>query len=66
MSTKQADTGEVKLEKVTLIAKHTHAGLQYEANDQIEVNAVEKAWLIRHGRVAAPAEQAPAANKAKE
>ena len=66
MSTKQADTAEVQREKVTLIAEHTHAGKKLKVGDQISVTAVEKEWLIRHQRVAAPAEQAPAAAKAKE
>ncbi|WP_275629808.1 hypothetical protein [Pseudomonas sp. 273] len=65
MSTKQADTGEVKRKKVTLIAAHTHGDQDYKVGDTIEVTPIEKDWLIRHERIA-PAEQAPAATKAKE
>lgn len=67
MSTKQAaETAEVQREKVTLIAGHKHAGQQYKAGDKIDVTAIEKEWLIRHERIAPPAEQAAATAKVKE
>lgn len=40
--------------KVTLIAAHTHAGKACAEGDVIEVTATEKAFLIRHRKVAAP------------
>lgn len=72
MSTKQAPAAKQdtpaapQLEKVTLIAAHTHADEECQDGDQIEVTATEKEWLIRHGRIAAPAGQAAAADSAKE
>lgn len=72
MSTKQAAAAKQdapaapQLEKVTLIAPHTHADKECKVGDQIEVTATEKDWLIRHQRIAPPAGQATAAEPAKE
>jgi hypothetical protein len=41
-----------KLETVTLLKPHTHAGVGYQAGDRIEVNPVEKAWLIEQNIIA--------------
>lgn len=58
MSTKQvADTAEVKREKVILIADHIHGEQKCKTGDEISVTSIEKEWLIRHKRIAAPADQ---------
>jgi hypothetical protein len=44
-----------QLEKVKLLKKHTHKGIEYASDADIEVNEREKAWLITHGIIAAPA-----------
>lgn len=69
MSTKQeqaADQVKTETVKVKLIAVHTHAGQQCKEGDEIEVTEVEKAWLIRHKRIAPPADQPQSTAKAKE
>lgn len=67
MSTKQEQAADqVKTEKVKLIAVHTHAGEQCKEGGEIEVTEVEKAWLIRHKRIAPPADQPQSTAKAKE
>ena len=47
--------------KVTLAKAHTHAGQDYQAGDQIEVDTATAQWLQTQG-VTAPA---PAADTAK-
>ncbi|WP_435608478.1 DUF7210 family protein [Pseudomonas knackmussii] len=55
---------EQQLEKVTLIAPHKHAGAKCQAGDEIEVNAIEKAFLLQHKKIAgASQEAAPAAKE---
>lgn len=67
MSSKQATAAaEPKLEKVLLIAPHTHAGKPCKAGDSIDVSEAEKNWLIRHNKVAGPAAATSAAPAAKE
>lgn len=34
--------------KVTLIARHTHAGQEYEPGAEISVSRPETAWLLEH------------------
>lgn len=41
-----------KLETVTLIAPHTHAGITKQSGDTLQVNAADKHWLAEHGRIA--------------
>lgn len=50
-----------KTEKVKLIADHTHRDKPCKADDEIEVTEREKAWLIRHEKVADPAKPATTA-----
>lgn len=38
---------------VTLITPHTHADRDYSAGESLDVSEVERAWLIRHGVIAA-------------
>jgi hypothetical protein len=52
---KPTAANEPKLETVTLLKPHTHVGIGYKAGDKIEVNTVEKAWLIEQQIIAAPA-----------
>ncbi|CAD5107236.1 DUF7210 family protein [Zestomonas carbonaria] len=67
MSSKtDAQAAVPKLETVTLLQAHTHAGVDYAKGDTIEVTATEKEWLIRHETVAGQAGTQPAAAKAKE
>lgn len=40
------------MHKVTLLKPHTHAGRDYPAGAQIEVNAPVRDWLIARGIVA--------------
>ena len=49
-----------KLEKVTLLKDHTHAGKPYAEGDTIEVNVADKQWLIDREIIAAPGATAPA------
>lgn len=49
-----------KLEKVTLLEDHTHAGTPYAKGGTIEVNNADKQWLIAQGIIAAPSAAAPA------
>lgn len=59
-----AATDEQQLEKVKLIAPHKHAGVKLQADDEIEVNAIEKAFLLKHKKIAgASQEAAPAAKE---
>ncbi|MBG7226168.1 hypothetical protein I5G52_26250 [Pseudomonas aeruginosa] len=44
----------------------THGEQKCKTGDEISVTSIEKEWLIRHKRIAAPADQAAAAGKAKE
>ncbi len=37
-----------KLEKITLTAPHTHAGVEYPPGTTLYVNAHDKAWLEKH------------------
>ncbi len=55
MGAKDAKSAESVLEKVTLTKSHTHAGIEYEAGAEIEVNEADKAWLIANEVIAAPA-----------
>lgn len=57
---------EQKLEKVKLIAPHKHAGEKRAAGDEIEVNAIEKAFLLKHKKIAGAGETQEAAQAAKE
>lgn len=50
-----------KLEKVTLLKDHTHAGTPYAKGGTIEVNSADKQWLIDQEIIAAPVTTAPAA-----
>ncbi|WP_220814086.1 DUF7210 family protein [Pseudomonas paralcaligenes] len=54
-----AKAEEQKLEKVTLLKPHTHAGREYQEKDEIEVNIADKAWLIANKIIAG---DKPAAN----
>ena len=55
MSNKTAPAG-AKLEEVTLLKPHTHAGKKLAAGAKIRVNATDKQWLIDHKVIAgAPA-----------
>lgn len=56
-----AKAEEPKTEKVKLIADHTHCDKPCKAGDEIEVTEREKAWLIRHEKVADPAKPATTA-----
>lgn len=47
--------GIAPLETVTLLKPHTHAGVDYKADDKIEVNEADKAWLVANEVIAAPA-----------
>ncbi|WP_374439134.1 DUF7210 family protein [Pseudomonas panipatensis] len=58
-----AATDEQQLEKVTLIAPHKHAGVKLQAGDEIEVNAIEKAFLVKHVKIAGDQEAASAAKE---
>ncbi|WP_435609917.1 DUF7210 family protein [Pseudomonas knackmussii] len=59
-----AATDEQQLENVKLIAPHKHAGVKLQAGDEIEVNAIEKAFLLKHKKIAgASQEAAPAAKE---
>lgn len=58
-----AATDEQQLEKVKLIAPHKHAGVKLQAGDEIEVNAIEKAFLVKHGKIAGDQEAASAAKE---
>lgn len=49
-----------KLEKVSLLKDHTHAGTPYAKGDTIEVNSADKQWLIDREIIAAPIATAPA------
>jgi hypothetical protein len=49
---KATEAAAPKLETVTLLKPHTHAGVGYPAGDKIEVNPVEKAWLIEQNIIA--------------
>ena len=55
---------EQLLEKVTLIATHKHAGEKCKAGDEIEVNSIEKEFLLQHKKIAGEnQEAAPAAQE---
>lgn len=54
---KDEPTSRPPLVKVTLLTAHTHAGVDYQAGDTIQVNQVEKAWLIEQHVIAADAAQ---------
>lgn len=58
-----AATDEQQLEKVKLIAPHKHAGVKLQAGDEIEVNAIEKAFLVKHRKIAGDQEAASAAKE---
>ena len=57
MSTEEK-AAQAKLEKVKLLKKHTHQGIEHAVDAVIEVNEREKAWLIAQEiiAVAAPKE----------
>ncbi|TBU75199.1 DUF7210 family protein [Phytopseudomonas daroniae] len=66
MSTKEPKPVEIKRETVELIANHKHAGVQRVPGNKIEVTAAEKAWLIRHNKIAGPTPtEQPAATATK-
>ncbi len=55
MSAKDAKQNEPKLEEVELLKPHEHGGEQHPAGAKILVNAPDKAFLIEHEIIAAPA-----------
>lgn len=55
MSKPEAKAEQQKLEKVTLLKDHTHGGKPFKDGAEIEVNEVDKAWLIQQKIIAAPA-----------
>lgn len=55
-----------KLEKVTLIAPHTHAGVEYPPGTPLYVNARDKAWLEEHECIAKAGTPTPVASSATE
>ncbi|PTQ70355.1 hypothetical protein [Pseudomonas sp. GV071] len=44
-------------EEVTLTGSHTHKGIAIEVGEKIYVTPKQKAFLVEHGKVAAPAKQ---------
>lgn len=62
-NTQGATSADVKLEKVKLIAAHKHAGKKLQEGDEIEVNSIEKAFLLQHKRIAGNHQDAAAAAK---
>ena len=46
---------KAQLEKVKLLKKHTHQGIEYAIGAEIPVNECEKTWLIAQEIIAAPA-----------
>jgi len=49
-----------KKEKVVLIADHKHAGQAFVSGDSIEVDEHERAFLIRHKKIAGTVKPASA------
>ncbi|QIE87333.1 DUF7210 family protein [Pseudomonas nitroreducens] len=62
-STQGANSGDAQLEKVKLIAPHKHAGKKLQKDDEIEVNPVEKEFLLQHKKIAGTPQNAAAAAK---
>ncbi|ARN34719.1 hypothetical protein RSZ15_002423 [Pseudomonas aeruginosa] len=52
-----------KEEKVKLTARHTHAGMTYQAGAEIYVNALDKAFLVKHQKIAVETQDAATAAK---
>jgi hypothetical protein len=48
------DKAKVALEKVTLLDAHTHKGVKCKAGDSIDVNQVQKNWLIEQKKIEQP------------
>lgn len=55
-----------KQEKVVLIADHKHAGKHCAEGETIEVDEHEKAFLIRHKKIAGTAEKQSSTGTPKE
>lgn len=62
-NTQAAKAVDEQPEKVKLIAPHKHAGERLKAGDEIEVNSVEKAFLLQHKKIAGNTQDAAAAEK---
>lgn len=43
---------QTEVEDVVLQKHHIHCGHAYEPGEKISVNAVQKAWLIKHNVIA--------------
>ena len=52
-----------QLEKVKLIAPHKHAGEKLQDGDEIEVNSIEKTFLLKHKKIAGESQEAAPAAK---
>lgn len=63
-NTQAGKAADEQPEKVKLIAPHKHAGEKLKAGDEIEVNSIEKAFLLQHKKIAG--EPQDAAQAAKE
>lgn len=59
----EAPADEPKLETVKLIAPHKHAGKKRQAGDEIEVNSIEKEFLLKHKKIAGESQDAAPAAK---
>ena len=44
-------------EEVKLTGPHIHEGVELKAGDKLKVTAKQKSFLVKHGKVAAPANQ---------
>jgi len=64
-NTQGANSGDAQpqLEKVKLIAPHKHAGKKLQKDDEIEVNPIEKEFLLQHKKIAGTPQNAAAAAK---
>ncbi|WP_325438047.1 DUF7210 family protein [Pseudomonas nitroreducens] len=62
-NTQGANSGDAQLEKVRLIAPHKHAGKKLPEGAEIEVNSIEKEFLLQHKKIAGTPQSAAAAAK---
>lgn len=46
-----------------LTARHTHSGMTYQAGAEIYVNALDKAFLVKHQKIAVETQDAATAAK---
>jgi hypothetical protein len=55
MIAKTRASNDPSLVQVTLKKPHTHAGVQYQADDKIKITEAEKEWLTKAGVIGSKA-----------